>query len=292
MAGCVASAADRFRLPDAPQEWDAIITAFLRRHVAASGMKGVVVGLSGGLDSAVVCALAARALGPAQVHALTLPAADSDPQDREHALLAARACGVAVHDVPVADAVAGLRKALQPVARTAPPDAERRVVANLKARSRMAVLHAYAQLNGLLVCGTGNKSELLTGYFTKFGDGGVDLQPIGDLYKGQVRELARHLGVPDPIVAKPPSAGLHPGQTDEGEMGVTYADLDAVLKGIELNQDLGAIATRTGLPSATVERVERMVRGSEHKRHTPLVPKIGARTVGIDWRRAVQWKGP
>jgi NAD+ synthase len=155
----------------------------------------------------------------------------------------------------------------------------------------MLLLYAEAQARGDLVCGTGNKSELLTGYFTKHGDGGVDLQPIGDLYKTQVRLLAQHLRVPAPVIAKPPSAGLYPGQTDEGDMGLSYEDLDAVLRGMELNLDGSVIARKTKLPLATVEKVEAMVRKTEHKRRTPMIPKLGARTVGIDWRRSVQWDG-
>jgi NAD+ synthase len=163
------------------------------------------------------------------------------------------------------------------------------VLGNAKARSRMMVLYAEAQSRGFLVCGTGNKSELLTGYFTKHGDGGVDLQPIGDLYKTQVQELGRHLGVPKPILSKPPSAGLFKGQTDEGEMGITYRDLDAILRGMELNHALPVIVRKTGLDASLVRKVEAMVRTTEHKRRLALIPKIGARTVGIDWRRPVHW---
>ncbi|MES2154169.1 MAG: NAD+ synthase [bacterium] len=271
--------------PDDAKGWEASITAFLRRHVAAAGAKGLVVGVSGGLDSAVVVALAVRAVGKANVHAIMLPAPDSHAQDAEHARLACRTFGIepVLHDIgPIVDGlVASLGK-----------EPEARIRGNAKARARMLLLYAEAQARGDLVCGTGNKSEILTGYFTKHGDGGVDLQPIGDLYKTQVRVLARHLGVPDAIVAKPPSAGLYPGQTDEGDMGLSYEDLDAVLRGMELNLDLPVIARKTGLSTGTVEKVERMVRRTEHKRRLPLIPKIGARTVGIDWRRSVHWDAP
>ena len=130
---------------------------------------------------------------------------------------------------------------------------------------------------------------MLVGYFTKHGDGGNDMQPIGDLYKMQVRKLAASLPVPRPIIDKPPSAGLRPGQTDEDDLGMPYERLDQVLKGIEMNASPDAIAQRTGLDVAEVRRVAGMVRASEHKRHAPLIPKIGARTVGIDWRRSVHW---
>lgn len=268
--------------PDEAQQWEATITAFLRRHVDAAAAKGLVVGVSGGLDSAVVVALAVRALGKDRVHAIMLPAPDSHKQDAQDARLACRAVGVepVLHDIgPIVEGlVASLGK-----------EPEARIRGNAKARARMLLLYAEAQARGDLVCGTGNKSELLTGYFTKHGDGGVDLQPIGDLYKTQVRVLARHLGVPEPIIAKPPSAGLYPGQTDEGDMGLSYEDLDAVLRGMELNLDLAVIARKTGIALATVQKIESMVRRTEHKRRPPIIPKIGARTIGIDWRRSVHW---
>jgi NAD+ synthase len=256
--------------------------AFLRSCVEGARAKGLVVGVSGGLDSAVVAALAVRALGKERVLAVMLPAPDSNPEDKEHALLGCSALGLAPLEHPVGPIVAGLEQTLGYTP-------EPRVRGNAKARARMLILYAEAQKRDYLVCGTGNKSEVLTGYFTKHGDGGVDLQPIGDLYKTQVRELARHLAVPEPIIGKPPSAGLYPGQTDEGDMGLTYEQLDAVLRGMELNLGLEVIARRTGLPPRMVEKVEGMVRRTEHKRRLPLIPKIGVRTVGIDWRRSVHW---
>ncbi len=269
-------------LPDEPQQWEATITAFLRRHIEMAGANGVVVGVSGGLDSAVVAALAVRALGKTRVHAIMLPSPDSHAQDARHAQLACKDLGIkpVLHNIgPIVDGlVASLGKEPAP-----------RIRGNAKARARMLLLYAAAQARGDLVCGTGNKSEILTGYFTKNGDGGVDLQPIGDLYKTQVRLLARHLRIPEPIIRKPPSAGLYPGQTDEGDMGLSYPELDAILRGMELNLGLDVIARKTGLPARKIADVEAMVRRTEHKRRTPLIPKIGARTVGIDWRRSVHW---
>lgn len=265
-----------------PAQWEATVTAFIRRHVEAAGAKGVVLGMSGGLDSAVVGALCARALGKSKVLALAMPAPDSDPRDARHAAVVCKAIGLRLATRPIGPIADGVLHALG----TAPPP---QALANAKSRARMILLYATAQTKGLLVCGTGNKSELLTGYFTKWGDGGCDLNPIGDLYKTQVRKLAVHLGIPRAIIAKPPSAGLRRGQTDEGDLGVTYEELDAVLRGLELNHDLGTVARKSGVSMAKVERVHALVRGSEHKRHLPLIPKIGARTVGIDWRRPVHW---
>lgn len=271
-----------FNLPEELERWEATITAFVARHVEAAGAQGLVLGASGGLDSAVVAALAVRTLGRRKVLCVLMPAPGSDPKDEAHARLSCKSLGLKPILRPIGPIVEGLERSL-----AGKPD--RAVLGNAKARARMMVLYTEAQQRGFLVCGTGNKSELLTGYFTKHGDGGVDLQPIGDLYKTQVRALARHLGVPRPILAKPPSAGLHPGQTDEQEMGLSYEQLDAILRGMELNHAAEAIVRKTGLPAPLVAKVDRMVRRTEHKRRLALVPKIGARTVGIDWRRPVHW---
>ena len=267
-----------------PANWEATITAFIKRHVEAAGAKGVVLGVSGGLDSAVMASLCVKALGKSKVVPVIMPAADSNPLDAKHGLLVCKWLGIRPVHRSIAPVVEGVVQSLG-----GKPDS--RTLGNAKSRARVVVLYALAQTKGFLVCGTGNKSELLAGYFTKWGDGSADLQPIGDLYKTQVRQLAKHLGVPRPIQTKAPTAGLRPGQTDEGDMGVSYEELDAVLKGIELNHQLATIARKTGVPLAKVEKINGMVRKSEHKRHMPLIPKIGARTVGIDWRRPVHWDG-
>lgn len=250
----------------------------MQDHVARAGATGVVLGVSGGLDSAVVAALAVDVFGAERVTALLMPAVDSDAQDEADGQLICRHLGLQPTLAPLGDAPERLVGDLDPA-----------VLGNVKARLRMTRLYAEAQSRGALVAGTGNKSELLIGYFTKHGDGGSDLLPIGDLYKSQVKTLARHLGIPPAIIEKPPSAGLRPGQTDEGDLGLSYERLDAILKGIELNQSADSIVRRTGESAADVARIAQMVRKSEHKRRPPLVPKIGARTVGIDWRRSVHW---
>src|SRR3989449_3218884 len=132
--------------------------------------------------------------------------------------------------------------------------------------------------------GTGNKSEALTGYFSKWGDGGVDFLPIGDLYKTQVKEMARYVGVPPEIVEKVPTAGLWPGQTDEGELGISYSELDRILLGIELQLEPEAISEKAGVPLDHVKYVQGLVAKSVHKRKMPLIPKVGVRTIGLDWR--------
>lgn len=249
----------------------------------AAGAKGIVVGMSGGADSAVVAALGVRALGKGGVVGVAMPAPDSDPRDRADAGRIAGHLGIAILDRSIGPILKGMEAAAGALG----PDAG----GNAKARARMMVLYNVAAARHFLVAGTGNKSELLVGYFTKHGDGGADVQPIGDLYKTQVWRLAEHLGLPKWVIEKAPSAGLRKGQTDEADLGIKYVDLDRILKGFELNQSAPDIAERTGIELKEVERIEQLVRRSEHKRQMPLIPKLGARTIGIDWRRSVQWDG-
>lgn len=238
------------------------IAGWIRKVVADAGAEGVVVGLSGGIDSAVVAALAARAL-PGHVLGAILPC-ESDPRDAEDARLVASQLGIETVEV---DLTAGYRTLA-----AALPEAAPMVRANVKPRLRMTALHYLAARRRYLVCGSSNRSELAIGYFTKFGDGGVDFMPIGGLLKRQVRDLARELGIPQPIIAKPPTAGLWPGQTDEGEMGLTYDQLDAALDAIDRNDT-------AGVPLNAFSRVREMQRASAHKRSLPPVftPNVSPR---------------
>jgi NAD+ synthase len=252
------------------------IEAFLGDHIADAGATGAVLGLSGGVDSALVATLCARALGPKRVHSYFVPIERGAPRDLQDAQAVATWLGVSFAHRDLTKPFLDVAKAVQAT--------DARVRGNLKARLRMIALYAEAQRRGALVVGTGNKSELLTGYFTKWGDGGCDLLPIGDLYKTQVRELARELGLPARIIEKPPTAGLWPGQTDEKELGISYDDLDKVLLGLELKMNDDTIVRRAGVPLAKVKRVRARVDASSHKRRMPPVCKLGLRTVGIDWR--------
>jgi NAD+ synthase len=244
------AAADPARLADH-------LTGWLRDEVSAGGGAGVVFGLSGGIDSAVVAALALRAYPETSLGVL-MPC-HSDPRDAADAHLVADAFGLPTEMVdlgPVHDLLLDTLAAARPDMRD-----DRLAGANLKPRLRMMTLYAFANRLGYRVLGTGNLSELTIGYFTKYGDGGVDLLPLGALVKSEVRELARHLGVPQPVIDKPPSAGLWAGQTDEGEMGLTYDELDAYLLG-------------RGADPATAARIESMRAASAHKRALPkIAPK-------------------
>jgi NAD+ synthase len=247
------------------------IAEWLTERVTAAGSRGIVVGLSGGIDSAVVVGLAAMAM-PGRVVGVMMPC-HSDPQDEVDARLAADHFKVPALRVDLAPAYDRLLADLKEATAALPPDQRpvavaddvdirmRVPVANVKPRLRMTSLYFVANSLNYLVAGTGNRSELTIGYFTKYGDGGVDLLPIGRLMKSEVRQIARELDVPAPIIDKPPSAGLWRGQTDEAEMGFTYADLENYLtNGPE------TIAPAVGM------RIERLARASDHKRALPPTP--------------------
>jgi NAD+ synthase len=244
------------------------IVTWLRDRATTATARGFVVGLSGGLDSAVVVGLCQRAL-PRQVVGLILPCG-SDPRDETDAQLVADHFDVPAMRVdlePAYDALlVNVRPALDQLPRAlgvAPADdtSGRVPLANIRPRLRMTALYFIANSLNYLVVGTGNKSELTIGYFTKYGDGGVDVLPIGHLVKSQVKSLAKDLGVPQSIIDKPPSAGLWLGQTDEAEMGFSYADL-------ERYSSLGP----EGVSPALALRLERMIRSTEHKRSLPAIP--------------------
>jgi len=231
------------------------LVSWIREQVNAAKAGGTVVGMSGGLDSSVVAVLCQRAF-PDGVLGVIMPCY-TPPRDVEDALVVARSFAIPTRTLVLDEVFDALVRKLR--AEGQDPTTQRLAEANLKARLRMATLYYFANRLGYLVAGTGNRSELAVGYFTKYGDGGVDILPLGSLLKTQVRALATYLGIPQSIIDKPPSAGLWAGQTDEGEMGVTYAELDTYLT--------------TGEASPQVKaRIESMILASAHKRSTPPIP--------------------
>ncbi len=264
-------------IPRFREEQVRIIESFVSHQLEASGRKGVVLGLSGGLDSALVAKLCVGALGAKRVLALGLPEGRGG-KDLEDARAWAKELGIEFRVVDIAPMVSSFDEHLKA------GKADRVARGNLRARTRMVVLYWVANTEDRLVMGTGNKSELLCGYFTRWGDGGADFLPIGDLYKTQVREMGRHLGLPNRILEKVPSAGLWPGQTDEGELGISYDELDRILLGIELQMEPEAIAEKARVPLDHVARIEGIVAATAFKRKMPLIPKLGVRTLGLDWR--------
>lgn len=264
-------------LPKLREGTEQTIEKFLAEKLRKIGARGFVLGVSGGIDSAVCLRLCARAVGKNKVLALLMPEKDSPKGDLRDSKELCDLEGVKYKVVDITGPVEAYKKAIK-----GPMD--KKSLANIKARCRMIGLYHYANTERRLVVGTSNKSEILIGYFTKFGDGGADLEPIGDLYKTEVRQLAGELGLPDRIIKKVPSAGLWKGQTDEGEMGISYERLDAILLGIELGLDEKKTAKRAESSVREVQRIAKMVRLSSHKRKFPPAAKIGFRTPGLDWR--------
>jgi NAD+ synthase len=234
------------------------ITGWLRQYLAGAGADGYVLGLSGGVDSATTAALAVEAVGPESVLAAILPC-HSQATDAHLAHQVADTFAIPTVAVRLDDPYSALIENL-------PPTEHPLAAANVKPRLRMICLYHLAQANNYLVLGSGNKTELMVGYYTKYGDGGVDLLPLGDLYKTEVWDLARELGVPSAVIERPPSAGLWPGQTDEDELGITYRELDRVLMAIVAGET-------TSIVPSTLERVQRLIVGSAHKRAMPPIFK-------------------
>lgn len=234
------------------------LIAWIRGQVSGAGLHGVVFGLSGGIDSAVVAVLCTRAF-PENCVGLVMPCYSSEI-DIEDARTVAGKFQIPVRTITLDEVYESLLGVL-PVSEFDP--ASRKLAeANLKPRLRMLTLYYLANRLGYLVVGTGNRSEISVGYFTKYGDGGVDILPLGNLVKSQVRELASHLGIPNEIIEKPPSAGLWEGQTDETEMGLTYEELDRYLTSGEARE-------------AVRKKVDAMMTESAHKRATPVIPPFG-----------------
>ncbi len=246
---------------------------FIRHFVEE---KKVVVGLSGGLDSSTVVKLCVMALGKEKVLGVHMPDKVTPKKDSEDAEKLAEELGIEYRVIEIDEIVEKMDLLLH-----LKRDISK---ANLKARIRMSILYAIANEESRLVAGTSNKSELLVGYFTKYGDGASDFAPIGDLYKTQVRELAKEIGVPENIIKKAPTAGLLPGQTDEKELGINYDTLDRILFGIELGFPVEKTSEKTGVDVGLVRRVYEMHERSRHKRVLLYIPKIGVKTVNTDWR--------
>lgn len=239
---------------DAEQLTDKLVS-WLREKVLAAHGKGVVLGMSGGIDSSVLAVVCQRAF-PRSTLGVIMPC-HSHPEDEEHARSVASKFSIATTTVVLDSVFDTLLHVLpnEPV----DPAVTRLAEANLKARLRMLTLYYFANRLNYMVTGAGNRSEIYMGYFTKHGDSGVDILPLGNLVKKEVRELARFLGVPQAIIDKPPSAGLWPGQTDEKELGFSYEELDRYL-------------TTGEAPPELRQKMESMMAASEHKRQPPPQP--------------------
>ncbi len=263
-----------------PQDSAKIIQEFIKTYVENAGCSSIVLGLSGGVDSALSALLCKQALGTRNVQCVFLPDDSTPALDRQHVKLFKDTYHMKCTEIDISPFVSLFHVALA--------QKKRLTLANIKPRVRMILLYEYANETNSLVCGTSNKSEILVGYFTKYGDGGVDFQPLGDLYKTQVFQLARHLKIPTPIIRKPPTAGLWAGQTDEKELRMSYQTLDEILYGLEQKLPVNEIQKTSLASKEQIERIRQMRIKSQHKRRSPLIPKLGIRTPGLDWRSPVQ----
>ena len=258
-----------------------VLVSFIREEVGSAGLSKGIVGLSGGVDSAVSCALTSRALGPDNVLAVIMPHRTSSPESITDALEILKITGVRSETVdisPMADPfieangdIGNIRKG------------------NVFARLRMIVLYDRSARDKSLVIGTSNKTEILLGYGTLYGDVASAINPIGDLYKSQVWDLARHLGLPEKIVSKKPTADLWEGQTDEDELGFTYADVDGLLYYMIDERRTDEELERLGYETSFIHTVRERIRKNQFKRRMPLIAKISHRTVNVDFRYIRDW---
>lgn len=264
-----------------PQVTELVLTRFLSNEITKAGFHRAVLGLSGGVDSALSCFLAARALGPENVLALRLPYRSSAADSLTHADLVIEALGVQSETIDISSMVDSLE--------AASPGMTAHRKGNVMARARMTVIFDRSAAWQALVIGTSNKTEMLLGYGTIFGDLASAVNPIGDLYKTQVRQLSRAMGVPEVIVAKPPTADLLPNQTDEGDLGFTYAQVDQLLYMLVDERYSMEEVVAAGFERDFAQRVWRMVQQAQYKRLPPIIPKITDRSIGHDFRYLRDW---
>ena len=258
-----------------------ILIGFVREEVLKVGARGVVVALSGGVDSALSARIAVSALGKESVTAVAMPYRESNSSSLEDARLVAEELGVELLVIDISLQIDSYFAAF--------PEADATRRGNKMARERMSIAYDISATRAALVLGTSNKSELLLGYSTLWGDGAHALNPLGDLYKTQIYQLARHLGLPQRILDKAPSADLFQGQSDEADLGFTYADADQILyQLIDERRSPGEIAA-LGLDPVLVQVIWDRVRNTQFKRQPPLIAKLSARSVGQDFRYPRDW---
>ena len=255
-----------------------IIQKFIQTRVSEADAKGVVLGLSGGVDSATALSLAVSALGSDSVKGLIMPFKPSESIDL--ALNHAKSLDVETKEYKIHSIVDSYKEISNSYLSKASEG-------NLHSRIRMSLLYGEAFSSNCLVLGTSNKSEILVGYYTKWGDGASDLLPMGDLYKSQIYTIAKDLEIPIDILDRVPTAELWEGQSDEEDLGISYSSLDKILLGLEKQFSTDELSKSTGIDSESIDRISNLVNLAIHKRVFPPVCKIGRRTVGFDWRETI-----
>jgi NAD+ synthase len=258
-----------------------ILTEFIRSEITRVGYSRAVVNLSGGLDSTLSCYLAAEAMGAENVLAIRLPYKSSAPDSLEHAQLVIDTLGVQSVTIPITEMADALIERF--------PDMSRVRRGNIMARLRMIVLYDQTDVFHGLAVGTGNKTEILLGYTTLYGDAASAINPLGDLYKTQVRQLARAMSIPSVIIDKPPTADLWIGQTDEGELGFTYEEVDQLLYLLVDQRYKPEDCVQAGFDESFVKAVIERVRKNHFKRVMPPIAKLSNRTVGYDFLYLRDW---
>ncbi len=256
------------------------ICRFIKEYVENAGAKGIVLGLSGGIDSGTIAALSSLAIGGENVLGLMLPEKENfNQKDIDDAKVEAEHFHLKTQVCDISDSLSGLYGAIPVFDKS-----DRLCKGNVKARTRMIYLYYYANKQNRIVCGSSDKSETLMGYFTKWGDAAADIAPIMDLYKTQVRKLAIHLGIAKELALKPSTPALWPNQMAESELGIKYEILDLILYGLERFMTPEDVADQLGIEKSLVEKVKDRWLATEHKRRMPLAPKMGFRSVGNDFR--------
>jgi NAD+ synthase len=258
-----------------------ILTGFIHTEINRVGYTKALLGLSGGVDSALVCYLAAEALGPENVLAVRMPYKTSSQDSLDHAQLVIDALGVESLTIPIAEMVDPLISRF--------PDMGNRRKGNIMARQRMIILFDQSEAFKGLVLGTGNKTEILLGYSTLYGDSACAINPIGDLYKTQIRQLSKAMGIPAPLIDKAPSADLWVGQTDEGELGFTYEQADQLLYLLIDERFTPEECVEAGFSELFVRSVIQRVRKYQFKRVLPPIAKLSNRTIGYDFLYLRDW---
>ena len=256
------------------------IKRFIKEYVENAGAEGIVLGLSGGIDSATTAAISSLAIGGTRVTGLMLPEKETyNTKDIDDAKFVAEKFGLKTQICDITPVLDGFYKTI-PIF----DQADKLCKGNVKARTRMIYLYYYANKLNKIVCGSSDKSETMMGYFTKWGDVAADISPLMDLYKTQVRKLAEHMGIPPELAAKPSTPALWPNQLAETELGIKYETLDLILYGLERFMTTEEIVQQLNIKKPLIEKVKSRWLAVEHKRRLPLAPKVEYRTVGTDFR--------
>ena len=256
------------------------ICRFIKEYVENVGAKGIVLGLSGGIDSATIAALSSLAIGGENILGLMLPENENfNQKDVDDAKVVAEQFHLETQVCNMSDALNGIYGAIPLF-----DQSDKLCKGNVKARTRMIYLYYYANKQSRIVCGSSDKSETMMGYFTKWGDAAADIAPIMDLYKTQVRKLAIYLGIQKELAQKPSTPGLWPNQLAESELGIKYETLDLMLFGLERFMTTEEVAEQLNIDKVLVDKVKSRWLANEHKRRMPIAPKIGYRSVGNDFR--------